>query len=42
MILSHRLRQVSSTKGSSAQAKEAKARRGPGRPPRATSDTGSR
>lgn len=42
MILSHRLRQTSSAKGSSAQSKEAKVRRGPGRPPRAGGTTGSR
>ncbi len=44
MILSHRLRQVSSSKSSSAQAKANKARRGrPGRPPRAAEDdTGTR
>lgn len=44
MILSHRLRQSSSSKSASAQAKANKARRGrPGRPPRAAEDdTGTR
>lgn len=42
MILSHRLRQTTSSKGSN-QSKDAKARRGrPGRPPRNPDPAGSR